>query len=143
MIRVSQISFCAMPVSPRQRGDSPPAPADLSNECQALWSGFVSDLAATWQGAEAVSEWSSSYWPTSCGRWIGCGSSGASLGSPDLSSRAAESRCGRIPLLRIEGELRGEVRRGFEKLGLTGSRTGWRTRNFRIDAAGRFVSRGV
>jgi hypothetical protein len=43
------------------------------------------------------------------------------------------------PLLRVEGELRGEVRRGCEKLGLTG----WRIRNHGVDAAGRFVSRGV
>jgi len=41
------------------------------------------------------------------------------------------------PLLRVESELRGEVRRSFEKLGLTG----WHMRNFRVDAAGRFVQR--
>lgn len=41
------------------------------------------------------------------------------------------------PLLRVEVELRGEVRRGFEKL----CSTGWHVRSYRVDAAGRFGCR--
>jgi len=41
------------------------------------------------------------------------------------------------PLLRVETEFWGEVRRGFEKLGLRG----WRARSYRVDAAGRFGGR--
>ena len=49
----------------------------------------------------------------------------------------SRKQVGPHPLLRVEGELRSEVRRGFEKLGLAG----WHTRNYRVDAAGRFASR--
>jgi hypothetical protein len=51
--------------------------------------------------------------------------------------RGRESKGGQVrphSLLRMEGELQGEVRRGFEKLGLTG----WHARSYRVDAAGRF-----
>jgi hypothetical protein len=55
-------------------------------------------------------------------------SSGDPLDDTELESHS---------LLRVDGELRGEVRRGFEKLGLTGSHA----RNYRVDAAGRFGGR--
>ncbi len=41
------------------------------------------------------------------------------------------------PLLRVEAELRGEVAKGFERLRVTC----WHTRNYRVDAAGRFIAR--
>jgi hypothetical protein len=119
------------------RVEAPPAPADLSDESHALWPGFASDLAATWQNAERVSGVELVLLADvlrAMDRLRAIGHELAKAG-PVVAGSRKQVRPHR--LLRVEGELRGEVRRGFEKLGLSG----WHTRNYRVDAAGRFVSR--
>src|SRR4051794_27094534 len=94
------------------------APADLSDECRALWPGFVSDLAAMWGNDGSVSEvdlvlLADVFRAMDRLRMIGQALADA---GPIVAGSRKQVRP--HPLLRVEGELRGEVRRGFEKLGL-------------------------
>lgn len=104
---------------------------------RALWPGFVSDLAATWQGAESVSEVELVLLADVLRAMDRLRMIGRELAKSGPIVAGSRKQVRPHPLLRVESELRGEVRRSFEKLGLTG----WHTRNFRVDAAGRFVQR--
>ena len=102
-----------------------------------MWPGFVSDLAAMWPNADSVSEVELVLLADVLRAMDRLRTIGQELAKTGLVVTGSRKQVRPHPLLRVEAELRGEVRRGFEKLGLTG----WHARNHRVDAAGRFGGR--
>jgi hypothetical protein len=101
-----------------------------------LWPGFVSDLAAMWPNADTVSEVELVLLADVLRAMDRLRTIGQELAKTGPVVTGSRKQVRPHPLLRVEAELRGEVRRGFEKLGLTG----WHARNYRVDAAGSFAA---
>ena len=100
---------------------------------RAMWPGFVSDLAAMWPNADSVSEVELVLLADVLRAMDRLRTIGQELAKTGPVVTGSRKQVRPHPLLRLEGE----VRRGFEKLGLTG----WHARNYRVDASGRFGGR--
>ena len=122
----------------RRASEAPPAPDDLSAESQQLWPGLVSDVRATWgSSAEQVSEVELILLAGVLRALDRLRMVGAEIAKTGPVVEGSRKQARPHPLLRVEAELRGEVTKGFERLGVSG----WGTRNYRVDAAGRLVAR--
>jgi hypothetical protein len=122
----------------RRAAAAPPAPDDLSPESQRLWPGLVSDIHATWgSGAEQVREVELILLAGVLRALDRLRMVGAELAKSGPVVEGSRKQARPHPLLRVEAELRSEVAKGFERLGVSG----WNTRNYRVTAAGRIVPR--
>jgi hypothetical protein len=122
----------------RRACEAPAAPDDLSAESQRLWPGLVSDVRATWgRNAEQVSDVELILLAGVLRALDRLRMVGAELAKSGLVVEGSRKQARPHPLLRVEAELRSEVAKGFERLGVSG----WNTRNYRVDADGRFIAR--
>jgi hypothetical protein len=89
-----------------------------------LWPGLVSDLAALRHGADSVSEVELILLVDVLRAMDRLRMIGKELAEAGPVVTGSRKQVRPHPLLRVEGELRGEVRRGFEKLGLASGTRG-------------------
>ncbi len=105
---------------------------------QQLWPGLVSDIRATWgSGAEQVSEVELILLAGVLRALDRLRAVGAELTKTGVMVEGSRKQARPHPLLRVEADLRTEVARGFQRLGVSG----WNTRNHGVDAEGRFIAR--